>query len=328
MENRLGKLIELIQKMPEDCLDDAIEYIEGKIEEHSAEKPIPPCPHCKSDDVTKFGVVGGKQRFRCNECSRTYGEATNTIMSHSHFGEAAWKQVIRDTVGGVSLDATAATLLMSHSTAFIMRHKILLALEAEEARVPTVLDGVCELDDTYVLESYKGSKLPEGFWRKARKHGAVAQKRGISHEYICISTGIQRDGAAYAQTVTRASPGKEALKAVFEGHIGGGSLILCDGAASYNAVGESAGCPVLKVEHGKGFSNLNTANGFHSFIKERYEQFRGVATKYLNRYNALFAGAYRNGEKLVDKIYNMLCSNDIPRHYKVSDVNALNLLDI
>ena len=58
---------------------------------------------------------------------------------------------------------------------------------------------------------------------------------------------------------------------------------------------------MLHEEAGKGFANLNTANGFHSYIKERYEQLRGVAIKYLNRYNALFVGAYRNSENLLDK---------------------------
>jgi hypothetical protein len=251
-------------------------------------------------------------------------------MSHSHSGESVWKQVIRDTVEGIPLDTTANSLQLSHSTAFRMRHKILLALEAEESREPTVLGGVCELDDTYVLECYKGRKLPEGFCREARLHGAVAQKRGISNEYISISTGIQRDGAAYAKTVTRATPGKQDIKSVFDGHIGNESLILCDGATNYNVLGESCGCPVMHVDKkkGEGFAHVNTANGFHSFIKSRYNQFRGVATKYLNRYNTLFAGTYRNSENLVDKIFDFVRSNDISRHYTIQDVKTLNLLDI
>ena len=328
MENKIAKLIELVKKLPETCLDDTIDYIEEKLEEYTEEKPIPPCPHCKSEIAKRFGYVANHQRYRCKDCGKTFMETTNTIMAHSHCGEAAWKQVIRDTVEGLPLDTTADSLVMSHATVFNMRHKILLALEAEEVREPTVLNGVCELDDTYVLESYKGSKLTEGFWREARKHGAVAQKRGISNEYLCISTGVQRDGAAYSRTVTRATPGKNDIVTVFAGRIGKESLILCDGAKSYNALGESCGCPVLNVDGEKGFAHVNTANGFHSFIKDRYNQYRGVATKYLNRYNALFSKAFRNGENLVDRIYNILCSNDVPRHHSVQDVKALNLLDI
>jgi hypothetical protein len=59
-----------------------------------------------------------------------------------------------------------------------MRHKILLSLEAEESREPTVLDGVCELDDTYVLESLRSCShrwkcwLSEGFFHLARQFDA------------------------------------------------------------------------------------------------------------------------------------------------------------
>lgn len=328
MENKLAKLIELVKKLPEACLDETLAYVGEKIEEYAEEKPIKPCPHCKSENVHRYGQVSERQRYRCKDCGKSFMETTNTVMAHSHCGEAAWKQVIRDTVERVPLDETAAALELSHSTAFNMRHKILLALEAEEARNPTVLSGVCELDDTYVLECYKGKKLPADFWRKPRKHGATAQKRGVSNEYICISTGIQRDGGAYSQTVTRSTPGKDDLIAVFEGHIDKSALILCDGASSYNALGESCGCAVMNVNEDGGFFNNNTANGLHSFIKQRYNQYRGVATKYLNRYNVLLSNAYRNNSGLVDRIYNLLRSNDAQRHHSVNDVITLNLLGL
>ena len=103
------------------------------------------------------------------------------------------------------------------------------------------------MDDTFVLESLKGTKLPEEYGRKARKHGAVAGKPGLSNEYICISAGIQRDGAAYCRTVTRAAPSKDDLTAVYEGHIGEAALALCDGASSYHALPENCGCPIVNV---------------------------------------------------------------------------------
>jgi len=333
MENKIAKLIELVQKLPENCVEEAIEYVIGKIEENTNNKAPPPCPQCKSEKIKRNGNKKGSQRFLCKDCGRTYSETTNTIMAYSHYGEAVWKQAIRDTVNCIPLEETASSMQLSHSTAFNMRHKILLALESEEIREPTVLNGVCELDDTYVLESYKGSKLPPDFWRKPRKHGAVAQKRGISNEYICISTGVGRDGASYSKTVTRAAPSKDDLIEVFGNRIGEEALILCDGATSYAALGENCACPVQNVsvdgaKSGKGFYNINTANSFHSFIKDKYNQFRGVATKYLNRYNALFSKLFRPSEDLADEIYKLLTSNDLQRHKSVNDVKSLNLLDI
>jgi uncharacterized protein YdcH (DUF465 family) len=184
------------------------------------------------------------------------------------------------------------------------------------------------LDDTFVLESYKGKKLPKDFWRKPRKHGAVAGKPGISNEYICISTGVSRNGETIAKTVTRATPGKDDIDAVFSGHIEPETLIMCDGAKSYNDFGKKNNCDVVVIKERGGFTHTNTASSFHSLIKERYNKYRGVSTKYLNRYNALFAKLFRSNDDLADEIYSMMISNDTPRHHSVADVKALGLLGV
>jgi len=328
MENKIAILIEHVKKLPESKIDEALAFFE-KIKEEARElNPNPACPHCKSPNTSRFGQVAKRQRYICKDCHKTFMEHANTVMSYSPYGDAVWKQVIRDTVKGVPLNETAKSLCMSHPTVFNMRHKILLAMEQEELRNPTVLSGVCELDDTYVLESYKGTKLPCDFWRKPRKHGDKAQKRGISNEYVCINTGVQRDGEAYSKSVTRATPSKEDIDAVFKGHIGEEILIVCDGTKSYNSFAENNNCPVMKIDGKKGFAHVNTANSFHSFIKERLNQCRGVATKYLNRYNSLYSKVFRNVEDCVEGIYKMLCRNDAPRHYRIKQTKPLNLLMI
>ena len=36
------------------------------------------------------------------------------------------------------------------------------------------------------------------------------------------------------------------------------------------------------------FNHLNTVNSFHKLIEERLQKYKGVASKYINRYNAFF----------------------------------------
>lgn len=36
------------------------------------------------------------------------------------------------------------------------------------------------------------------------------------------------------------------------------------------------------------FIHLNTVNSFHKVIEERLQKYKGVVSKYINRYNALF----------------------------------------
>ena len=98
-------------------------------------------------------------------------------MSQSHFNGAVWQEVISDTVQGNAIDYSAKKLGISHRTVFDMRHKVLLALQELPETENILLDGVSELDETFVLESYKGKTLPETVGREARKHGAKAQKR-------------------------------------------------------------------------------------------------------------------------------------------------------
>ena len=55
-----------------------------------------------------------------------------------------------------------------------MRHKILYCLEGEQADNPKLfelLEGVCEADETYILESVKGRKIPGAYHREAGNTG-------------------------------------------------------------------------------------------------------------------------------------------------------------
>jgi hypothetical protein len=209
-----------------------------------------------------------------------------------------------------------------------MRHKILLAIESLGKREPTRLAGVCELDETFVLESYKGgNRLPEDFWRKPRKHGAKAQKRGISDEYVALCTGVDRFDGNVAVAVNRATPSAREIAEVFAGHIESGTLVLTDGNKNYKTLENKCRCEVVGIrrEDPAKPENINTVNAFHSFIKERLDGMRRVATKYLNRYASLFSLVWRGGSNVVDDIYNELCSNTHDSCATISDVRLKNL---
>ena len=64
----------------------------------------------------------------------------------------------------------------------------------------------------------------------------------------------------------------------------------------------------MNREDHKGGCNLNTVNSFHSFIKKMYLGYRGVATKYINRYNTLFAQAFRNQNNLKKQLLSRIGS--------------------
>ena len=119
------------------------------------------------------------------------------------------------------------------------------------------------------------------------------------------------------------------LEDVFSGHISEDTLVLCDGLKSYKALEATTGCIVKDVtkETGSGFYNLNTVNSFHSFIKRQYEFYRGVATKYLNRYNALFSAAYKCTEAgLRQLMSSLLTVSGTRRSPSCRDIKTAGLL--
>ena len=97
---------------------------------------------------------------------------------------------------------------------------------------------------------------------------------------------------------------REDLVRALASHIAEKSVLLCDGAASYNLLAEKTECQKISLVGHEAYSkvyHLNTANSLHSRIKEMLRKFRGVATKYINRYAALFSLIAMNAITPADK---------------------------
>lgn len=330
--NVLDKLMESARKLPEDRLVELQEAADKMLAESETVPLAPICVRCGGHSIVRNGHKHGKQAYLCRDCGKSFVETTNTVMYYSHYGKDVWEQVTKDTYERKAIDRTAKALGLDHHVVFNMRHKILKALEDTEEEEPIELGEVSELDETFVLDSYKGSETErEEAGREARKHGAKASKPGLSQEYVCICSGVERGGDSFARTVNRAVPSKEELQTAFKGHLLPRSLLLCDGQSGYKALEGLTDCRVENVNaeenQDKGFYHLNHINNFHGFIKSCCRNFRGVATKYLNRYNALFSSAYQQCEAHAHNFFEIIsqCS-PFQRHYSNYDVRNHNLL--
>ena len=322
---------EILKALRQYSEEELISIFNAAIENVKSEsKPVSKCdcPYCSGRQVILYGKKHGKQRFLCKECSHTFITTTHTMMSKSHYGEDIWHEMFLDTIAGNALSFSEKRLGISHQAAFNMRHKILIAMQDVFSDNPTTLGDVCELDETYVLDCYKGKKLPETFTRGPRKHGAKAGKRGISNEYICLCTGVQRKGDVIVAAANRAKPSMEELASVFDGHIEDGSLFLTDGLRSYRVLESMADCTVKNVEkESASFYHLNTVNNLRSYIKRQYDFYRGVATKYINRYNVLFAVAYRKTAEVLGKLSSLLFRvGQTSYTHTLRDIRSLRLL--
>ena len=308
MSITLKDIIALVRELPEASFEETYEKLteikkKSDAETHEKETEKQKCPNCKSTSTKRNGKNRGKQMYLCMNCRKAFSETSTSAVAHSHSSATVWKQVISDTVDGVPIDETAGKLGLHHETVFNMRHKILYRIEQSLIANPAELTGVCETDETYVLESEKGRRFPENHHRKPRRHGAKASKPGISSEYVCVCTSVTGADEKVAVAVNRASPSNQEILDVFGERVNEKTIILCDGKQSYNVLDGKCTVAVAK--------RINKVNGFHSFIKEKLDDMRGVATIYLNRYNALFSTIYAADKSaVVDDIYKLMVSPD------------------
>jgi transposase-like protein len=90
MGNKLTRLIELLQRLPEYYQDANIAYLSKKVEESDENEHVPSCPHCRSGSVTKFGRVHNGQRYRCKKCGKILYE----YHTYRHAPVSLWRNSV------------------------------------------------------------------------------------------------------------------------------------------------------------------------------------------------------------------------------------------
>ncbi len=141
----------------------------------------PACGHCKSERFGGWGKASGLKRYMCRDCGRTFNALTGTPLAQLHRRDA-WLDYARAMVDRTSLRKAAERADICLETSFRWRHRF---LEASRDKRPSVVTGIVEADETFILKSAKGSKRIVG--RSPRKRGGKAKKPGLStDEHDCI----------------------------------------------------------------------------------------------------------------------------------------------
>lgn len=260
-----------------------------KLNEELTECTPTVCPKCLQEKTgfIKKGHSGLKQRYQCKECGKKFTYDATQLTAHSRQSKENWNIALKDTFLLEPIDRTARKLRVSHVTAFNMRHKILQFLE-KLTETDKKLGDLVEADETFVLESEKGSRH---ITRKPRRHGSKASTRGISHEQYCVCVATDRNHKIVAKCVNRAKPSSQDIENALGKHIEDNTVFQCDGAAAYNRLIESKHCKKIVLVTHESYDkvhHLNTVNALHSRFQDMIKKFHGIASKYLNRYAALF----------------------------------------
>jgi hypothetical protein len=139
------------------------------------------------------------------------------------------------------------------------------------------------------LESFKGAKNIE---RKSRKRGGSAKKRGLSNEQICVLVARDRDKHTIYKIIGRGRPSTIEIENGLSDKVADGSVLCTDGLRAYTSYSNKHGLKHYRFKtdckRTKGIYHIQNVNSYHSRLKSWIAQFKGVATKYLNGYLALF----------------------------------------
>lgn len=291
-------LVERMRTIPDFIIGKIIDILDAYEKESIAAEGLSfaHCPKCGivHPKVIKGGKTStGKQMYRCTECQRRFTADYGTYSFYSHQSREAWNDMIKMTLAGKTLESISQRLGINIATAFRMRHKLMCSLE-EEAATTVIADQV-ELDEKYLRKSHKGTQLKHV---PGKKRGVRASKRGISNDQICLLTGVQRGGGSYLRSFNMGKPSADEVMNLLP-HIEKKAYIWTDSSASYNRLIEELGSDSKAVCSKKDYdrvNHLNNVNSFHSLVGKWYRDMGGVASKYINRYAALFSLRYQIGK--------------------------------
>ena len=204
-------------------------------------------------------------------------------------------------IEGTTVREAAYRCGVHKNTSFRWRHRF-LALPAQLK--PAQLHGIVEADETYFLESYKGTRdLP----RAPRKRGGVATKRGLSEEQIPVL--IARDRSTTTTDAVLDKANTQAIRKVLEPLVDPDAVLCSDGNIIYRRFAEQAHLAHKSVNLSAGIRVLDHAfhiqnvNAYDSRLKTWMIRFHGVATKYLPNYLGWRRCLDRFGKKLTPTLF-------------------------
>ena len=242
-----------------------------------------PCPHCACARLHRSGFASGLQRYRCLGCRRSFNALTGTPLARLRKREL-WLPFIKCLLESRTVRDAALVTGVHRTTSFRWRHRF--APAAARHRASSLL-GIVEADETYRLESQKGSRT---LTRPARKRGGVARRRGIHREHDCLLVARDRSSATLDFHTGRGPVTAAQLHTCLHPVLPRDGLLISDGAAAYVRFAAGAGIThepvnVRAGRRARGAIHIQNVNAWHSRFKNWLVRFKGVASRYLANYS-------------------------------------------
>ena len=244
------------------------------------------CPRCGNEHCYRHGFANDLQRYRCCSCGRTFNDLTGTPLARLRH-KAKWLAYSQVLLDSLPVRKAADRVGVHRNTAFRWRHRFLHWIKLDR---PTLLNGIVEADETFLLESQKGSRTLD---RPPRHRGGHAAKRGITSELDCILVARDREGRTVDAVTGRGALKAAQLERDLLPRLDKQALLVSDSHAAYRAfarkhriahetVNLRAGVRARRL--GSLAIHVQNVNAYHQRFKTWLQGFRGVASRYLPNY--------------------------------------------
>lgn len=303
--NRIDQILTQVESLDKNALEliahKLFQLLNGS-DKRSHECSVHKCRKCGGEHIMKYGKdSNGKQRYRCKDCGATFFETSGSVISGTHCSSDKWGRYIELLIDGASLQRCAEECHISVQTAFLWRHKILHALQADQDN--RILSGIIEVDDAYVSISYKGNhKNSKRFQMPRAPYKRGSDNKSAVGSKACVLCAIERNGQFYGEVMGKGQLSTKNVEYAFKNRIMPESLILSDRSNSIkkyfrdnkaielvqlksttNPKNKCGGTPEIR-----GTYHVQTVNNMHKRLRIFLQKYNGVSTKYLNHYVNLF----------------------------------------
>ena len=242
----------------------------------------PTCPKCGHDQISRWGLASGLQRYRCATCKTTFNALTGTPLARLRHKDK-WLEYAQQMTEGKSVRNSAKACGVHRNTSFRWRHRFLALPNEHKA---TNLVGIAEADETYFLKSFKGKK--QGMTRAPRKRGGKASKRGLSDEQVPVLICRDRTGSTTDFILEKAN--KVNIGVALKPIMANDAILCTDGSKALSAAAREIGIVHRSINLADGIRviakvyHVQNVNAYDSRLKEWMHRFHGVATRYLANY--------------------------------------------
>lgn len=261
----------------------------------------PACPFCGSINVHRF--PNGKI-FKCKEkgCRSKFSVTVGTIYENTKIPLTKWflaTYILSVHSKGISSLQLASWLGVTQKTAWHLNHRI---REMLTNNAPELLEGIVEVDETYVGGSLKNIH--------AKKKEAL---KGLDNKTMVFGA-VQRNGKVKTKVIPETN--LENVSKAIEEFVALDSTMVTDEHHAYNKVG-------LKYNHkkinhrGKEYVrkddilvHTNTIEGYWSILKRQIDGIHhSVSPKHLHRYCNESAFRYNNKGVFQDERFAAALAN-------------------